>query len=61
MVYDLEEPFEIEIQVEKVDDIEEESSVIMLVEERSLLKHRVSTLGKNLLELSVRYSKTELV
>ena len=28
MVYDLEEPFEIEIQVEKVDDIEEESSVI---------------------------------
>ena len=33
----------------------------LLVEERSLLKHRVSTLGKNLLELSVCYSKTELV
>ena len=28
MVYDLEEPFEIEIQVEKVDDIEEDANVI---------------------------------
>lgn len=28
MVYDLEEPFEIEIQVEKVDDIEEDACVI---------------------------------
>lgn len=28
MVYDLEEPFEIEIQVEKVDDIEEDANVV---------------------------------
>ena len=32
----------------------------LLVEERSLLKHRVGTLGENLLELSVCYGKTQL-